>query len=58
MELQVTVSWFNQLQAELQIDGLVQDCSNSIANALELLQSCTKPSKYWFHQPATVKPLV
>ena len=26
------------------IDGLVQDCSNSIANALELLQSCTKPS--------------
>ena len=22
------------------IDGLVQDCSNSIANALELLQSC------------------
>ena len=28
------------------IDGLVQDCSNSIANALELLQSCTKPSKW------------
>ena len=28
-----------------EIDGLVQDCSNSIANALELLQSCTKPSK-------------
>ena len=26
------------------IDGLVQDCSNSIANALELLQSCTKPT--------------
>ena len=26
------------------IVGLVQDCSNSIANALELLQSCTKPS--------------
>ena len=25
------------------IDCLVQDCSNSIANALELLQSCTKP---------------
>ena len=23
--------------------GLVQDCSNSIANTLELLQSCTKP---------------
>ena len=26
------------------IDGSVQNCSNSIANALELLQSCTKPS--------------
>ena len=24
------------------IDGLVQTCSNSTANALELLQSCTK----------------
>ena len=30
-----------------EIDGLVQDCSNSIATALELLQSCTKPSKWW-----------
>ena len=30
------------------IDGLVQDYSNAIANALELLQSCTKPSiLYW-----------
>ena len=28
----------------LYFDGLVQGCSNSIANALELLQSCTKPS--------------
>ena len=28
----------------LYFDGVVQDCSNSIANALELLQSCTKPS--------------
>ena len=25
-------------------EGLVQDCNNSIANAMELLQSCTKPS--------------
>ena len=25
------------------LDGVVQDCSNSIANAMELLQSCTKP---------------
>ena len=28
------------------IDGLVQDCSNSTANALELLQFCAKPSLY------------
>ena len=26
------------------VDGLVQDWSNPIANTLELLQSCTKPS--------------
>ena len=30
------------------IDGLVQDCSISIANALEILQSCTKPSIWTF----------
>ena len=29
-----------------QIDGIVQDCSISTANSLEILQSCTKPSKY------------
>ena len=28
-----------------QVDGLVQDCSNSSALAMELLQSCTKPLK-------------
>ena len=28
------------------IDGLVQDCSNSNALAMKLLQSCTKPSIY------------
>ena len=27
-------------------DGLVQDCRNSSELAMELLQSCTKPSKY------------
>ena len=26
-------------------DGFVEDCSDSIANTLELLQSCTKPMK-------------
>ena len=34
------------------IDGLVQDCRNSIANALELLQYCAKPSiwstQFWW----------
>ena len=28
---------------DARIDGLVQDCSNSSASAIELLQSCTKP---------------
>ena len=30
----------------LYFDGLVQDCSNSSVSAVELLQSCTKPSEY------------
>ena len=38
--------WF----PESHIDGLVQNCSNSIANALELLQTCTKPSIYIFEE--------
>ena len=29
---------------KVHFDGLVKNCSNSIANTLELLQSCTKPS--------------
>ena len=32
--------------SSMYIDGLLQECSNSIANALELLQSCNKPSIY------------
>ena len=35
--------YFMLLHGVVYINGLVQDCSNSIANALELLQSCTKP---------------
>ena len=31
-------------QPKTYIDGLVQDCSNSSALAMELPQSCTKPS--------------
>ena len=34
------------------IDGLVQDCSNSIANTLELLQSSAKP--FDFTNPKSV----
>ena len=30
----------------VQIDGLVHDCSNSGALAMELLQFCNKPSRY------------
>ena len=33
-------------RTEIHFDGSVEDCSNSIANALELLQSYTKPSIY------------
>ena len=36
--------WLYMLLGAYHIDDLVQDCSNSIANALELLQSCPKPS--------------
>ena len=38
------------------IDGLVQDCSNSTANALELLQSCTKLSIWLLCVENYVKP--
>ena len=34
------------------IDSLVQDCGNSISNALKLLKSCTKPSTYASLGPA------
>ena len=34
---------FNMIDIEY-TDGVVQDCSNSSALAMELLKSCTKPS--------------
>ena len=34
----------HSLKLNCYINGVVQDCSISIANALEILQSCTKPS--------------
>ena len=39
-----TRSYMNTLgPGDVYIDGLVEDCSNSSALAMELLQSCTKP---------------
>ena len=35
----------SSLAGTLEIDSLVQDCSNSSALAMELLQSCTEPLK-------------
>ena len=32
------------------IDSLVQDCSNSIANARELPQSCTEPMMLYIRE--------
>ena len=52
-------NWFNNFESEFltphfvckvlrdQIDDLAQDCSNSSANALELLQSYTKPLRWY-----------
>ena len=43
----------------LYIDGLVQDCTDSIANALGLLQYCTKPSiSWWRHLMKTFSALL
>ena len=37
---------YHGVQFTIHIDDLVQDCSISIANVLEILQSCTKPSTF------------
>ena len=44
----------NRIRANVYINGLVQDCSISIANALEILQSCTKLSIYNITEPCFV----
>ena len=41
----------------LYIEGLAQDYSNSIANALDLLQSCSKPIILSLVNLDTVKPV-
>ena len=39
------------------VDGSVHDCSNSIANALELMQSCAKPLISWILVPGIHLPI-
>ena len=43
-EYEIKYKIFTQFKLSNEVDGFMQDCSNSIANALELLQSCTKSS--------------
>ena len=40
----ITYAFIQRLLKLCYIDGLAQDSINTIANALELLQSCAKPS--------------
>ena len=47
-----------EINKKWQVDGLVQDRRNSIANALELRLSCTKSSKCYNVTGDTVKPLI
>ena len=41
-----TIGEILKIMGKLHVDGLVQYCSISIANALDILQSCTKLSIY------------
>ena len=49
----ISIQWCHLTMEELPLsrqdhfNGLVQDCSKSIANAMELLQSCTKTLILW-----------
>ena len=53
--LQIYIFWCAQLKLltschfllKIYIDGYAQDCSNTIVNAIELPQSCTKPLQCW-----------
>ena len=52
----VMVSLLTHICVTRHVDGLVHDCSNSSALAMELLQSCTKPSmwnifSHWLWRP-------
>ena len=48
-----TLKIMDDMKPMVHVDGLVQDCSNSSALAMELLQSCTKPS-IWLLQDVLV----
>ena len=39
---------FSAVSGREKINGFMQDCSNSSVLAMELLQSCTKPSTLWW----------
>ena len=45
MDISLTLAHWKGLLGNDEIDGIVQKCSKSSASAMELLQSCTKPSK-------------
>ena len=44
-----TLAFMEWYQPQIPNDGLMQDCSISISDALELLQYCTNPAKYGIH---------
>ena len=47
----VVITWkYTVTTEEPGFDGLLQDCSNSNALAMELLQSCAKPSCYHLYE--------
>ena len=47
IEIDAHINQCNKRRSEqVHIEGLAQDCSNSSVLAVELLQSCTKPSIY------------
>ena len=43
-DITIAITIFTSLNPSRLINGLGQDSGNSIADAFELLQSCTKPS--------------
>ena len=54
--VELSVTWDAMEIMLYHIDGLVQDCGISVANALDILQSCTKPSTctWKWMQPALI----